>query len=130
MRAIALTDHGVLHGAVKFYSEAMAHGIKPLIGCEVYVAAHGLDAKRQRGSEATYHLTLLAENQEGLPQSLCFVVFGISEGFLLPSQDRPGDHAVRPISTGIGQPRARSNTEIPRSACFCGGAAPRSRAAR
>src|SRR5690606_38268038 len=64
MRAIALTDHGVLHGAVKFYSEAMAHGIKPLIGCEVYVAAHGLDAKRQRGSEATYHLTLLAENQE------------------------------------------------------------------
>lgn len=81
MRAIALTDHGVLHGAVKFYSEAMAHGIKPLIGCEVYVAAHGLDAKRQRGSEATYHLTLLAENQEGYRNLCVLSSLGFLKGF-------------------------------------------------
>src|SRR5213078_3347455 len=60
MPAVALTDHGSLAGAVELYREATKHGVKPLIGCEVYVAD---DRRAQQKGYA--HLTLLAESDEG-----------------------------------------------------------------
>src|SRR2546427_12531839 len=64
--AIALTDHGVLYGAVQFYKEARARGIKPIIGIEAYVA-QGSRHSREQGDHQPYHLTLLAKNIAGDP---------------------------------------------------------------
>ena len=61
MPAIALTDHGNLHGVIQFYSAAKDAGVKPIIGYEAYVAP-GSRLEKSAGGEAFYHLTLLAEN--------------------------------------------------------------------
>ena len=63
MDAVALTDHGVLHGAIQFYKAAKDAGIKPIIGCEAYVAP-GSRFDHNAG-EKNYHLVLLAKNQTG-----------------------------------------------------------------
>ena len=62
MPSIALTDHGVLYGAVEFYQEAEKSGIRPIIGCEIYVAPGSmLDRKSANGGkDAAHHMTLLA----------------------------------------------------------------------
>jgi len=64
MTALALTDHGTMFGAVEFYSKAREAGIKPIIGCEVYVSDRPLEEKGSPDSH-TYHLVLLAENEVG-----------------------------------------------------------------
>ncbi len=63
MEYLAMTDHGVLFGAVEFYKACMGAGIKPIIGCEVYVARHGIEEKSSQRNNM--HLVLLAETQEG-----------------------------------------------------------------
>ncbi|MFW6421964.1 MAG: PHP domain-containing protein, partial [Candidatus Bipolaricaulota bacterium] len=69
MEALALTDHGNIGGAVKFYKKAKERGIKPIIGCELYVAPgsrHDKKAEPNRASASPYyHLVVLAENNEG-----------------------------------------------------------------
>ncbi|MDD5349035.1 MAG: DNA polymerase III subunit alpha [Chthoniobacteraceae bacterium] len=66
MPAVAITDHGVMYGAVDFYNSAHKAGIKPIIGCEVYVAPGSmLEKKAGSAREAAFHLNLLAENEEG-----------------------------------------------------------------
>ncbi|SEA06988.1 DNA polymerase III, alpha subunit [Desulfuromusa kysingii] len=83
MPAIAVTDHGNMFGAVEFYSKAMSAGIKPIIGCEVYVAPGSRFTKgNARGSsEASYHLVLLCMNQTGY-QNICHLVSAAyQEGF-------------------------------------------------
>lgn len=65
MPAIALTDHGVMHGFVKFYEKAKAAGIKPIIGCEVYMARRGRQDRVPGLDENPYHLVLLAKNAQG-----------------------------------------------------------------
>ncbi|MFK5926811.1 MAG: DNA polymerase III subunit alpha [Desulfuromusa sp.] len=83
MPAIAVTDHGNMFGAVEFYSKAMSAGIKPIIGCEVYVAPGSRFTKgNARGSsEASYHLVLLCKNQTGY-KNLCYLVSAAyREGF-------------------------------------------------
>lgn len=63
--AVAITDHGVMHGAIDFYKECKKKDVKPIIGCEAYIAPHGIE-KKQNGKEYRgYHLLLLAENQKG-----------------------------------------------------------------
>src|SRR5581483_5600667 len=66
MPAVAMTDHGVLYGAIEFYQEAEKSGIKPIIGCEAYMAL-GKHTEKQANSarDAAYHFTLLAENETG-----------------------------------------------------------------
>ncbi|HZS94405.1 MAG TPA: DNA polymerase III subunit alpha, partial [Chloroflexota bacterium] len=64
MDALALTDHGTLFGAIDFYSQARDAGIKPIVGCEVYVADRPLEERPGTGSH-NYHLVLLAENETG-----------------------------------------------------------------
>lgn len=78
MDSIAITDHGVMYGAVEFYQEAVKQGIKPIIGCEVYLAAGSHLEKNSRGM---YHLILLAENNEGYHNLMKIVSEGCTEGF-------------------------------------------------
>jgi DNA polymerase-3 subunit alpha len=80
MPAVAVTDHGNLFAAANFYHQAMTHGVKPIIGCEVYVAP---DNHKNRGSEAerSNHLVLLAENEEGYKNLIQLVSTGFLDGF-------------------------------------------------
>lgn len=82
MPAVALTDHGNLFGAVEFYKACQYAQVKPIIGCELYVAPDSRhEKKKQTGSKNAYHLTLLAENAEGY-QNLCKLSsIGFLEGF-------------------------------------------------
>lgn len=67
MNAVALTDHGVLSGAIEFYLAAKKAEIKPIIGCEVYICANRFDKSVNGGSRGEYanHLLLLAKNETG-----------------------------------------------------------------
>ena len=79
--AVAVTDHGVMYGAIQFYKEAKAQGIKPIIGCEVYVAPRTRFDKEHGTDNQPYHLVLLCENMEGY-RNLCRIVSNaFTEGF-------------------------------------------------
>src|ERR671911_703094 len=77
MPGIALTDHGVMYGAVKFYKEAKDAGIKPLMGCEVYVTAD----RNDRSRAPYYHLTLISRTAEGYRNLMKLSTCGFLEGF-------------------------------------------------
>ncbi|MCI2426493.1 DNA polymerase III subunit alpha [Candidatus Acetothermia bacterium] len=81
MNALALTDHGVLSGAIKFYQQAKKSGIKPIIGSEVYVAPKDRFDKTPTAGQRYYHLVLLAENEAGYRNLLRLVSLAYSEGF-------------------------------------------------
>ncbi|OGW27526.1 MAG: DNA polymerase III subunit alpha [Nitrospinae bacterium RIFCSPLOWO2_12_FULL_47_7] len=83
MPAIALTDHGNLFGAIEFYNGAKKHGLKPLIGCEVYVAPESRLEKTTNHNlrDASYHLILLVKNETGYRNLLQLVTLGYMEGF-------------------------------------------------
>ncbi|MBQ0110973.1 MAG: DNA polymerase III subunit alpha [Oscillospiraceae bacterium] len=89
-KAVAITDHGVMYGAVAFYKTAKKLGIKPIIGCEVYVAAGDrFDKKRTLGTRDYYHLILLCENAAGYQNLIKLVSLGFTEGFYVkPRIDR------------------------------------------
>ena len=80
MPAVAVTDHGNLFAAANFFHKATTHGVKPIIGCEVYVAP---DNHKNRGSDAerSNHLVLLAENEEGYRNLIKLVSTGFLDGF-------------------------------------------------
>ena len=79
--SLAITDHGVMYGAVEFYKAALAKGVKPIIGCEVYVAPRSRFDK-VKGPDSVYtHLVLLAENNEGYKNLIKLVSAGFTEGF-------------------------------------------------
>ncbi|MGB9245828.1 MAG: DNA polymerase III subunit alpha [Candidatus Acidiferrales bacterium] len=80
MPAVAVTDHGNLFAAANFFHKAGTHGVKPIIGCEVYVAP---DNHKNRGSDAerSNHLILLAENEEGYRNLIQLVSTGFLDGF-------------------------------------------------
>ena len=79
--AVALTDHGVMYGAVAFYRACMAEGIKPIIGCEVYVAPKSRFFKTADRESNYYHLVLLCENEQGYKNLIALVSRGYTEGF-------------------------------------------------
>ena len=86
MTAGAITDHGVMYGVIAFYEEAIAQGIKPIIGCEVYVAPGSrfdkrLDKESAKGGEKYNHLVLLAENNKGYENLMKIVSLGFTEGY-------------------------------------------------
>ena len=78
MPYLALTDHGVLYGAVEFYNAAHQAGIKPIIGCEVYVARNGIEERSSQRNNM--HLVLLAETQEGYQNLIRLVSLAHLEG--------------------------------------------------
>ena len=71
--AIAITDHGVMYGCIDFYKAAKEAGVKPIIGCEVYVARRGMEDRVHGIDNDPYHLVLLCENMTGY-QNLCYLV--------------------------------------------------------
>ena len=76
--AVAITDHGVMYGCIDFYKAAKASGIKPIIGCEVYVARRSMADRVHGIDNDPYHLVLLCENRKGY-ENLCLMV---SEAFI------------------------------------------------
>src|SRR5260221_3925386 len=90
MPAVALTDHGVMFGAIEFYKTARKAGIKPIIGCEVYIVTRGSrfdkevnaqSVKEGRGRGIYHHLVLLAKNLTGYHNLIKLVSLGFTEGF-------------------------------------------------
>ncbi len=71
--AVAITDHGAMYGVINFYKEAKAAGIKPIIGCEVYVAARSRFDRDRELDGQRYHLVLLCKNETGY-KNLCYMV--------------------------------------------------------
>ena len=80
-KAVAITDHGAMYGAVDFYKAAKKAGIKPIIGCEVYVAPRSRTDKVHRVDSSSYHLVLLCENETGYKNLIKLVSAGFVEGF-------------------------------------------------
>ncbi|MGN0998288.1 MAG: DNA polymerase III subunit alpha [Faecousia sp.] len=76
--AVAISDHGVMYGCIDFYKAAKAAGVKPIIGCEVYVARRGMTDRVHGIDNDPYHLVLLCENRKGY-ENLCYLV---SEAFI------------------------------------------------
>ena len=82
MTAAAITDHGAMFGVIDFYKEAKAQGIRPILGCEVYVAPNSrFDKELTGGEDRYYHLVLLAENNQGYANLMKIVSRGYVEGF-------------------------------------------------
>lgn len=100
MDSLAITDHGVMYGAIDFYRAALANDIKPIIGCEVYMAPGSrFDKEANAGEDRYYHLILLAENNTGY-QNLCRIVSkGFVEGFYY--KPRVDYEVLKEFSEGI-----------------------------
>jgi DNA polymerase-3 subunit alpha len=80
MPAIAITDHGNMFGAIDFYQQAYKHGVKPIIGCELYVAPHKL-TDRTPGGESAKHLIVLVKNVQGYKNLMKLTTAGYLKGF-------------------------------------------------
>lgn len=110
MKSIAITDHGTLYGVINFYKAAVARGIKPIIGCEVYVApASRLDRDKAKG----YHLILLAENNEGYKNLVKLSSIAATEGFYY--RPRVDKEILRKHHRGLIALSACVAGEIPRA---------------
>ncbi|PIS34861.1 MAG: hypothetical protein COT37_00410 [Parcubacteria group bacterium CG08_land_8_20_14_0_20_43_9] len=81
MDSVAITDHGVLYGAVEFYKKAKQAGIKPIIGCEIYTAFEGMAQKRPNIDNKRYHLVLLVKNETGYRNLVQLTTKAHLEGF-------------------------------------------------
>ena len=100
MRAVAITDHGTLYGLVDFYKTAKSKGIKPILGCEAYVAAGNMrDRKTNDGKSYSNHLVLLAETNEGYRNLCRLSSLAHLEGFYY--KPRIDKELLRSISKGL-----------------------------
>ena len=79
--AVAITDHGVMYGVIDFYKECKSQGIKPIIGCEVYVAQGDMESRPNRGQPAYNHLILLCKNSQGYKNLIKLVSISFAKGF-------------------------------------------------
>lgn len=96
MKSLAITDHGVMYGAVDFYEECKKQGIKPILGCEVYVTS---GSHLERNNRGLFHLILLAENMEGYHNLMKIVSLAQLEGFYY--KPRVDKDILRAHSKGI-----------------------------
>lgn len=111
-KSIAITDHGVMYGVIDFYKSALKKGIKPIIGCEVYVAPRSrFDKQKSFDSEYT-HLVLLCENNKGYQNLIKLVSIGFTEGFY--SKPRVDREMLEKYSEGLIALSACLAGEIPR----------------
>ncbi|MFA5658216.1 MAG: DNA polymerase III subunit alpha [Oscillospiraceae bacterium] len=97
--AVAVTDHGNMYAAVEFYNECKSQGIKPIIGCEVYVAPRSRFDKVHKLDSSPYHLVLLCENNEGYQNLIKLVSIGYCEGFY--NRPRVDAEVLRKYSKGL-----------------------------
>ena len=98
MTSLAITDHGVMYGVVDFYRACKKEGIKPIIGCEVYVAP-GSRFDKTTGYERYYHMVLLCENNTGYQNLIKLVSKGFTEGFY--SKPRIDDELLEQYHEGL-----------------------------
>jgi len=111
MDSVAITDHGTMFGAVEFYEAALREGIKPIIGCECYLAPRKLSDKTPGDNKGVAHLILLAQNQEGYRNLCRLVSIAQLEGFYYkPRIDR---EVLRQCSRGLIALSACLHGEIP-----------------
>jgi len=116
MPAVAVTDHGNLFGAIEFYSAAIAAGIKPIIGCEVYIAPGDRRDRQTCGlGEASYHLLLLAQNRTGWQNLIKLTTIGYLEGFYY--KPRIDKEVLREFSEGLICTSTCLGGEIPQALC-------------
>ena len=109
MDSLAITDHGVMYGVIDFYRAAKDAGIKPILGCEVYVAPGSrFDKEAGTGDDKYNHLVLLAENNKGYQNLMKIVSRGFTEGFYY--EPRVDKEVLRQFGEGI----------IASSACLAG----------
>ena len=106
--AVAITDHGAMYGVIAFYNECKKQGIKPIIGCEVYVASSSRFNKNEGRGTKYHHLVLLCENEIGYKNLTYMVSKGFTEGFY--SRPRVDMELLREHSDGL----------IALSACLAG----------
>ncbi len=107
MPAVAMTDHGVMYGAVEFYQQCKAAGVKPIIGCEMYVSPDGIDSRQKKN----HHLLLLAENDEGYHNLIKLVSIANTRGFYY--KPRVDHQLLAQYSKGIIASSACLAGEIP-----------------
>ena len=113
MDSVAITDHGVMYGVIDFYRAARAEGIKPILGCEVYVAPNSRFDKELTGGEERYHhLVLLAENNQGYANLMKIVSRGFTEGYYY--KPRVDMEVLREFHEGIIALSACLAGEVPR----------------
>lgn len=98
MNSIAITDHGVMYGVIDFYRECKKQGVKPIIGCEVYVAPHSRFDKNS-AYEKYYHMVLLCKNNTGYKNLIKLVSLGFTEGFY--SKPRIDDELLEKYHEGL-----------------------------
>lgn len=111
MDAMAITDHGVMYGVIDFYKTMKAAGIKPIIGCEVYVARRTIKDRQPGIDDEQYHLVLLAENQTGYRNLVKLVSKGFIEGYYY--KPRVDKELLREHSEGLIALSACVAGEIP-----------------
>ncbi|MFA5925299.1 MAG: DNA polymerase III subunit alpha [Parcubacteria group bacterium] len=114
MNSLALTDHGVLYGAIEFYQKAKSRGMKPIIGCEMYVAPNGRTNKRPKIDDVRHHLILLAKNEKGYKNLMKLVTIAHLEGFYY--KPRIDKEVLRKHSEGLIALSACVEGEIPATA--------------
>lgn len=98
MTSLAITDHGVMYGVIDFYRACIKENIKPVIGCEVYVAPHSRFDKTS-SYEKYYHMVLLCENNTGYRNLIKLVSYGFTEGFY--SKPRIDDELLEKYHEGL-----------------------------
>ncbi len=111
--SVAITDHGVMYGVIDFYKAALARGIKPIIGCEIYVAKRGMTDKVHGIDNENRHLVLLCENEEGYRNLVAIVSKAWTNGFY--NKPRADLDLLRRHSKGLIALSACLAGEIPRA---------------
>jgi len=113
MKALAITDHGNMYGVLKFYNEAIKQDIKPIIGCEVYVAIKGRTIKEKTRGKQYNHLILLAKNLTGYHNLMKLISLGYLEGFYY--KPRVDKEILEKYSEGIIASSACLGGEVPQA---------------
>jgi len=111
MEALAITDHGNMFGVKEFHNEAKKQGIKPILGCEVYVARRSRNEKSDKLDGGGFHLVLLAKNKQGYKNLIKLVSYGWTEGFYY--RPRVDKELLRKYNGGLVASSACLHGEIP-----------------
>jgi DNA polymerase-3 subunit alpha len=111
MKAVAITDHGNMFGVKKFHAAATKRGIKPIIGCEVYIARRGMENKSTKQDGGGWHLVLLAKNETGYKNLMKLVSLGFTDGYYY--KPRIDKKVLKQYSEGLIALTACLGGEIP-----------------
>ena len=112
MKALALTDHGAMYGAIEFYKKCLEEGIKPIVGCELYISRRGMKDKEGKLDTDSYHLIVLCKNEEGYKNLMQIVTLAHLEGYYY--KPRIDKKTLKKYAGGLIACSACVKGEIPR----------------